>query len=417
MGFCDTLSQFGFIDYIWNINSSIMKISTKNITEIKNRLRYLQDYYRIDESEYEIKVGDEDIFICYPEDEYIEAYPVSDFLKYTEDIKSLKKVNDSTVKTQKIRQTIIDVDEYEFQHYGISDFKIETEKFIVSFVSQPIYIGLIASRDSMYNEDFGIYACSSYIAIEIAYKNDITMSTAEEDNVIVSFLFQLSSKFNTPIKIGRFLNWPDYDISEGEEKANITIDSLLNYSEAMGIYIQALSIKNEEIRYLYFYKIIEYFAPLVAKKKSYELLNQKLDSLSIKHRDHKYLESIFSLTRQYDVSIKDKELAYTVLNECIDIIELYEYLPDAISKKLSKTVQFKETEYESLSTEKIDAVKKTISQILYATRNDIVHAKSNYNRTGNECLADDMEQLNFFMSKLCYCLIAWNSRQSDDYRV
>lgn len=394
-----------------------MKISTKNISEIKRRLGYLKDNYRIDENDEDIKIGDEEIFICYPEDEYIESYSISDFLNYTNDLENLRKIDDSTVRTEKIRQTIVDIDEYEFQHFEIHNFNIDTDDYLISFIAQPVYIGLIASRNCMYNEDFGVYACSSYIAIEIAYKNVVTMSSVEEDNIIATFLFQLSSKFNTPIKIGRFLNWPDYDVQENEDHTNISIDSLLNYSAAMDIYIQALSIRNEDIRYLYFYKIIEYFAPLVAKKKSYELLNQKLDSLSIKSRDHKYLESIFSLTRQYDISMKDRELAYTVLNECVDIIELYEYLPDSVIKKLSKIVQFKESGYSALTVDKIDAVKKNISQFLYATRNDIVHAKSNYNRTGNECLPEDMEQLNLFMGKLCYCLISWNSRQPETYRI
>lgn len=62
-------------------------------------------------------------------------------------------------------------------------------------------------------------------------------------------------------------------------------------------------------------------------------------------------------------------------------------------------------------------IKKKIGSILYATRNSIVHAKSNYNATGKECIIEDLDQLNSFMAALCKCLIIWNGRQPAEFQL
>lgn len=71
----------------------------------------------------------------------------------------------------------------------------------------------------------------------------------------------------------------------------------------------------------------------------------------------------------------------------------------------------------SLNSSTIEVIKKEIADILYATRNSIVHAKSNYIVTGKECSDEDLEQLNEFMVKLCECLFVWNGRQSKEFQL
>ena len=153
-----------------------------------------------------------------------------------------------------------------------------------------------------------------------------------------------------PISIGEFRSWND--ITDEENTDTIIVDSseLIPYCKAMDYYIEGLSIEKEDIKYLHLYKIIEYFSPTVSKKTSYEQLNKRLDALQVVERDSEYLESIFELTKQYEVSLKDKELANTVLNECIDIALLFQFLPDKIQKTLSKSCHFEVKDIASLSS-------------------------------------------------------------------
>ena len=139
--------------------------------------------------------------------------------------------------------------------------------------------------------------------------------------------------------------------------------------------------------------------------------------MQVVERDSEYLESIFKLTKQYEVSLKDKELANAVLNECIDIVSLFQFLPDKIQRTISKSCHFEVKKITTLSPTTIEAVKREVADILYATRNSIVHAKSNYIFTGKECPEEDLGQLNKFMINLCECLFIWNGRQSKEYQL
>ena len=405
-------------------------ITAENIDEIKRRINYLCEHFNIKGDFKNIKIGKKYIIIEYPEEQLMDGYnTVEDFLTYTEDITTLREVDNSTARTDTIRQTIVFTDDYKFSCRCKGSFRIETDEYSVFFVNGPFYIGMIASKNHIYNKEWHIYPCSSYKAVEIRYKNkENKLTPDEEDKLIKEFLFAASSRLSLPIKIGHYLN---VNKNIEDELKNLFIlslteidkmiasydvsDKLLPYSPAMDMYIDSLSIDNPEIRFLYFYKIIEYFSPIVAKRNAYESLNQKLDTLPVTKRNYQYLESIFALTRKYDLSVKDKELAHTVISECIDIAELYSYLPESIQKTLKRDVHFQDIA--QTDKEQKSKLIKELSSVLYSTRNNFVHAKSNYNVTGEECNPEDLEQLNVFMSKLCYCLIVWNSRQSEGFRI
>ena len=60
------------------------------------------------------------------------------------------------------------------------------------------------------------------------------------------------------------------------------------------MYINAKEVKDYSLRYLMFYKILEYISPFVAQKLVYEKLNQKLDKLLVSERNSEYLDSLIN---------------------------------------------------------------------------------------------------------------------------
>lgn len=106
------------------------------------------------------------------------------------------------------------------------------------------------------------------------------------------------------------------------------------------------------------------------------------------------------------------------MNECIDIIQLYIYLPLSIKEKCAKSAGFDNSLElkHPFSSEKQQKIKREVADILYSTRNSIVHAKSNYKPTGKECCNDDLKQFTVFLDKLNLCLIHWFNRQPDIYK-
>lgn len=71
----------------------------------------------------------------------------------------------------------------------------------------------------------------------------------------------------------------------------------------------------------------------------------------------------------------------------------------------------------ALSNEQQMSLKKQVANILYSTRNSIVHAKSNYEPNGLECPPDSLEEVNHVMSSIGRALIQWNENQADYIRV
>ena len=394
-----------------------MKVTTENIEFVNKRLEYLYNNFNIEPLNEDVQIGDEDIFIGFPNewDEDNSYYSVEDFMRYTENLANIQVIDCHSVVSGNIRQTIISVNEYYYEHL-VPNIKFETDEYSMRIVSNPFLIGIITSRDGIYNEDFGIFPCSDYKAVEIVYKNK---KESEEDDIkfIKTCLYHIASKYNVPISIGKFRTWDDITDEENDNDIIVGTSELIPYCQAMDYYIEGLSIEKADIKYLHLYKILEYFSPIVSKKMSYEQLNQRLDALQIVERDSEYLESIFKLTKQYEVSLKDKELACTVLNECVDIALLFPFLPEDIQKMISKSCHFEIKNIISLNSSNIETIKKEIADILYATRNSIVHAKSNYTSMGKECSEGNMEQLNEFMVKLCECLFIWNGRQNKEFQL
>ena len=72
-----------------------MKVTTENIEIINKRLEYLYDNFNINPLDEEVKIGDEDIFIGFPDewDEENSYYSVEEFLQYTDDLNNIQVID------------------------------------------------------------------------------------------------------------------------------------------------------------------------------------------------------------------------------------------------------------------------------------------------------------------------------------
>lgn len=350
-------------------------------------------------------------------------YSIEDILRYLPNIDKLA-YDGNSASCNNIKQIIIDIDEWEAERINITKYSFSGKHFTIKFVKNPFYIGIAAVVQGIADDNYCITPCSRYIAAEIDYVDGTFLTNEDENKILKQLLYTISVKTGISLRFGQFfyIDYDAFDFDEDDEDRQkdvcYSLNDLLTYTKAMDYFSKAIGIEDNEIRYLHFYKIIEYFAPVASKKNAYHMLNLRLDTLSVKNRDQQYLESIFQLTRNYDDSLKDKELPTTVLSECVDILELFDALPASIQVRIKKDLHIqKDAIITSLNSSIIEKITKEIGQVLYSTRNQIVHAKSNYRLTGYECDNKDMEQLNLFMMKLSQCLIIWNNRQSNEYRL
>lgn len=211
------------------------------------------------------------------------------------------------------------------------------------------------------------------------------------------------------------------DDNEESEDGDVIIgdNELPEYTPLLKMYRQAAGVEDPEIQFLQYYKIIEYVSPVVARFVAYEQLNKKLDLLPAIKRDYKFLESIISVVQKYDKDMRDNALAASVIENCVDVLPLYEMLPERLRKIVKGDVKLQKDSLTcvEVSDVQLRGIKGNIATILYATRNSIVHAKSNYEVTGNEMTAEELPTGNEIMKIIARSIINWNQRQVEGFRV
>lgn len=392
-----------------------MKVNNKNIRTIRERLEKLKKEFNIDVYE-EPQIGDETISLEFPSDDNEEGIDVETFIEYTSDLDCLIKDDNSTVRMGFIRQTILNMDEYRYD-YLAPQITYQDDILSLHIEEKPLLIGLVASRDGIYNKFFGVQPFSQYIAIELRYKTEKRITPSEEDEIIQRYLYHIATKFDFSIEVGEFYGWEDITGEDKPDDYQITNKDLVPYSEAMAYYSKALRVYDYDIQFHHLYKIIEHFSPIVSKKIAYEKLNQKLDALSVVSRDYQYLDSLLELSKHYEFSKNDNVLCKTVLLECVDIVPIFELLPQKIRKDIKKRCSFQFTDLKDCSRKELEQIKSEVGEVIYATRNRIVHAKMNWEKSDYACSGEDMDKMNEFMKALAQCLIVWNGRQPKEFQV
>ena len=410
--------------------------------KIQGYLDFLQENYEIendytnyfDEDEGEIpdEFEDEDIVLDFPQDYDGVSYSSEEFLDYMSDIDSLVEVDKTTVRTNHIRQTVISsrYQGWDLFEGKLSSFSFDGDFYTVNTVSNPFLIGLVNAKNGNCDQDYGVYCCLEYTALELKYKDERRLSKEEEDQLLERITFFLTKALGTAVYISEVIDMNQkYDYysvvedDEDEENNNssdtiVKVTDLMAYNPMMKLYKQALAAEDEEIKFLQYYKIIEYISPIVAKLTAYDKLNKRLDLLATSGRNHEYLDSIFSITRKYDQDMKDDYLAISVIQTCVDVLPLWQYVPERLRKQIRKNLSLKgDSLDDTISDEQLASLQKQIARMLYSTRNSIVHAKSNYEPNGNELEGDELEEGNKMMDMITMSIIQWNERQPESYKV
>jgi hypothetical protein len=410
--------------------------------KIQGYLDFLQENYEIendytnyfDEDEEEIpdEFEDEDIVLDFPQDYDGVSYSSEEFLDYMSDIDSLVEVDKTTVRTNHIRQTVISsrYQGWDLFEGKLRSFGFDGDFYTVNIVSNPFLIGLVNAKNGNCDQDYGVYCCLGYTALELKYKDERRLSKEEEDQLLERITFFLTKALGTAVYISEVIDMNqkyDYysvveDDDEGENDNSsdtiVKVSDLMAYNPMMKLYKQALAAEDEEIKFLQYYKIVEYISPIVAKLTAYDKLNKRLDLLATSARNHEYLDSIFSITRKYDQDMKDDYLAISVIQTCVDVLPLWQFVPERLRKQIRKNLSLKgDSLDDTISDEQLASLQKQIARMLYSTRNSIVHAKSNYEPNGYELKGDELEDGNKMMDMITMSIIQWNERQPESYKV
>lgn len=393
--------------------------------EILNKYYNSDGTYNIDES------GNGVVSISMTDECDEVELPVESFLDYMKDLRSLKKVDKSTVRTNHIRQTIINATRlgYDYVDTQLSKFVYNGVNYQARVIDHPFLIGLQNAKDFNCDDNYCLCPCSGYYALEIRYSDNNKLSKKEEDNLIRQILFDLTLRIGGAVFISQFIDineltyYEDLGDSVASSKSlEIAIDpaSLPRSYEMMDLYRQAKEILNPELAFLHYYKIIEYVSPAVAKKKAIELIEEQLNQPATVARDYQYMDSILNIASGYKDDQKDDYLMNNVIQECLDVKPELHHLPKVLLRQIRKNLSLEVDDDLSsviLSVDREKSLKRQVASILYSTRNSIVHAKANYTPTGWECAKDCLEEVNMMMDSFALKMIDWNEAQPETIKV
>lgn len=420
-----------------------MKINIEILKRIQGWLETLSEYCidlsesdgYLDEEEYdelpdEIEI--EDIPLEFPDDQEVTVVPTEEFISYMSEIENIRRVGECIVRTDHVIQTVINSSRLGYNGFDdrLYSMIFKGENFDAAVIESPFLVGVMNAKEGRYDEDLGIGSCYSYTAIEITTKEVM------DDPAILELVEKICFYLTDSLGVAVF-PWSGHDISEIYDRMNeyydddddneesedgdviVNDDELPGYTPLLKMYRQAAGVDDPEIQFLQYYKIIEYVSPVVARFVAYEQLNKKLDLLPAIKRDYKFLESIIAIVQKYDKDMRDNALAASVIENCVDVLPLYEMLPDRLRKMVKGNVKLQKDSLTctDVSDEQMRGIKGNIAAILYATRNCIVHAKSNYEVTGSEMTIEELPTGNEIMKIIARSIINWNQRQAEGFRV
>jgi len=359
----------------------------------------------------------ESVNFCFPGDNDCIGFEVEEFLELGNDIKSIKILNNGHIKTETRSYIIIEVPHFD-ETFTDSDFEVIIgDDISIRIIDESLIIGLAAVELKEYDEDYWGTA-QQYRAIEIIYKDKSkVLNEDKEIDLIDSYLFELTDSTNFSISYSEIRNpIPFFDSKMDVVENSQKLRPLIPCNDGMQLFISAIQINDPELKFLNFYKILEFFSPIAVNVEAYELMRKKLDTQVNSLKDGSYIKSIFDLAISTDNKFNDLNLIQTSLNKCIDIIGLFDKLPPTIQKKIARQFKGKEINY-SLKSQEITTINNMIGKIIYKTRNMVVHAKSNFESTGEEILLNDFPQLNVFMKEASSQAIRWYSRLPEHIKL
>lgn len=344
----------------------------------------------------------------------------SEFLELGNEIKSIKIIDKNYIKTNLRSYYIVAATDSEENHvlseYGdIKTTALNDTK--INILTESIIVGLAATKLGEYDKDYwGTF--SQYISIEIIYNSlENVLTKKKEIDLLNSFIFEVADSTGIALNFSEIRNpiddYFEYDKSESQTQS---LRELEPFNEGMKLFVSAVQIKDSELKFLNFYKVLEHFAPIAVNIEANELMRKKLDAPKSSFEDGDFIRSVFELANSMRDKSNDEDLIKASFMSCIDFVGLFNKLPESIKRKIKKHLNTNEITY-LIDKQSINTASNIAAKIIYKTRNKVVHAKSNFTLTGDEMGTEEIDELNEFMKEASSQAIRWYSRQPNHHKL
>lgn len=361
-------------------------------------------------------------FTLPPEDSQI-TIEIKEYLALCDEIPTIEVVNSGFIKTKLRRYYIVDAstsdEDYSYIIKNRFDFRISPRKGMqIDLLEESLIVGLAATHLEEYSDYWG--TVSQYTVVEIVYENEESILPMEDEKSLLNaYFFEIADSTSMALAFSQIWDPTPHFETKQEEFENIAPSGLRDLdpeNEGMNLFVSAVQTNDPELKFLGFYKVLEHFAPVAINIEANELMRKKLDAPKGSFENGDYIRSIFKLANSMKAKSNDQDLIKACFHSCFDFIFLFEKLPKALCLKIKKHLKIVELDH-SLDKQKITTAINMASKAIYETRNAVVHAKSNYEKRGDEISLKEFHLLNEFMKEASSQAIRWYSRQPSHLRM
>lgn len=249
--------------------------------------------------------------------------------------------------------------------------------------------------------------------VEISYDHPISVDV--EKSIFEAYLFELNCSLNLSFNISSRPSGGSEWIFEKSWKEALYISRfrplIMSKGTANVLHLYNLAVASQDlnVQLLYFTKAVEYVSQTVVRLQSHEAIRTKLLSPRALVPNAEFIseiEKVFEAQRQYK---KDREAIKQTIVTCCEASELAKMAPEFLGN-------IRKISVESKLQEKQKAL-ETLGYALYATRNQIAHAKANYVLTGDECPQDQLHTFVECLRIATQQVIRWYSFSPESGRL
>lgn len=257
-------------------------------------------------------------------------------------------------------------------------------------------------------------AFDTFIRVNHSKRNDSVIG-----GLVEAFLYELDSTLGLSFRRSRYVesgdDWDeesDRAISELVPGGKVRLRPVLHglgVSDLLALFNEAATVTSAEYAILGYTKVVEYVAATVVKQQAHQAVRGRLLSPDALRPDAKFLDGLLALAEDQRAFQKDSEAIRLTVEICCDASQLALVAPPCLPS-LQRVTDLSKTE------DRREALRK-LAECISSTRNQVVHAKTNFTRKGVECPEAQLGQLRACLRTAAQQTIGWFCGVPESFRV
>lgn len=381
----------------------------------------LEELFFYDNDEEYIIDGRETMEIYLDEQESLIECTIAEFIELINQVQC-SSINEDGICVSNgvaiLRVSAKDLSEEYYDYIPFFEEKIKyknTDINLIVSTSNSLY-ALKVYFDMAFNEYYPIIL-NDDLFVEISFNHDSNINLNDIHEIFNAYIFEIFIKSKLKLEL-----YPRFYYDEGEEEPQFDIELDLNsklftkgMSDIINMFNQAEGHNNDRAIVEYV-KVIEYIAATVIREKVTLEVQKKLSEPKAFKPNADYIKELgdIYLNNKKKFSV-DSEMIKEAIKECCDIEKLSKYSPKFITqlKNLDVELAKDESDKEMLYSQANNALAKSISD----TRNNLSHAKANYDKKGLECPDNQKEEFIILLRNTCIQVIKWFYNTDESIRI